>query len=120
MFAVYNCSWAIRRVFTTAGDHLNLRSGAGTGNTIVARLERGTLVTLLDGPRKEGGFVWWNVRAPDGTEGWAVERAAEEEQTLQLALLVGEDAIVSSDGRNVRGEPTLGSGMVFQLEDGAR
>jgi uncharacterized protein YgiM (DUF1202 family) len=53
-------------------------------------------------------------------EGWAVERV-ETEQTLQLALFTGEEALVTSapDLLNVRGEPNRSSDVVFQLEDGA-
>lgn len=62
-------------VNTTEGDNLNVRSGPGTGFQIVARVENGTRVTLLEGPRSAEGFVWWRMRLPDGKEGWAVESA---------------------------------------------
>lgn len=108
-------------VFTTEGDRLNLREGPGLTFEIVAKLERGTLVTLLEGPRKNDGYAWWNIELSDGTTGWAVERV-EEEQTLQLALQVLEDAFVNGDGEklNVRAEAARGATVVFQLEDGER
>ncbi len=108
-------------VYTTEGDRLNLREGPGLTFEIIAKLERGTLVTLLEGPRKNDGYAWWNIRLPDGTTGWAVERV-EEEQTLQLALQIGQDAFVNGDGEklNVRAEPTRSAAVVFQLDDGAR
>jgi len=108
-------------VYTTEGDRLNLREGPGLTFEIIAKLERGTLVTLLEGPRKNDGYAWWNIELPDGTTGWAVERV-EEEQTLQLALQILADAFVNGDGEklNVRAEPTRGAEVVFQLDDGAR
>jgi hypothetical protein len=107
-------------VFTTNGDRLNMRSEPSTNAAIVDRLELGELVTLLEGPYKEdGGYAWWRIRNDEGLEGWAVERV-ETEQTLQLALLTGEEALVTSapDLLNVRGEPTRSSDVEFQLEDG--
>lgn len=108
-------------VFTTEGDRLNLREGPGLNFEIVAKLERSTRVTLLEGPRKNDGYAWWNIELPDGTTGWAVERF-EEEQTLQMALQVGEDAFVNGDGQklNVRFEPLRSAAVAFQLEDGER
>lgn len=108
-------------VYTTEGDRLNLREGPGLDFEIVGRLERGTLVTLLEGPRKRDGYAWWRVRTEDGQEGWSVERV-EEEQTLQMALLTGEEAIVTSgeEKLNVRAQPARGGDLVVQIEDGTQ
>ncbi|GAB4530535.1 MAG: hypothetical protein OHK0046_51170 [Anaerolineae bacterium] len=119
-FATYNLFVdTLAEVYTTAGDRLNLRSGPGLDFEVTARLERGALVTLLEGPRKTDGYAWWNIRTEDGTTGWAVERA-DEEQTLQLALLVGENAVVYSPGErvNVRAEPARQGELLFQIDDG--
>jgi len=98
---------------------LNLRSGPGLDFDIIDTLERGELVTLADGPRKNDGYAWWRIVASDGTVGWAVERVGNE-QTLQLALLVGEYAVVTSgaDVLNVRTEPNTNAEISFHLEDG--
>lgn len=119
-FAQYNLYIDdVAEVFTTGNDRLNLRSGPGLDYEIVDKLERGERVTLLEGPRKESGYSWWRVRAADGAEGWAVERV-ETEQTLHLALTVGEDALVISGDEklNVRATPQRGADLLFQLEDG--
>lgn len=107
-------------VFTTAGDRLNLREGPGLDFEIVEKLDAGTLVTLIDGPRKADGYQWWRIRNDAGIEGWAVERV-DEEQTLQLALLVGEDAIVTTGGDklNVRSGAGTGNELAFQIDDGS-
>jgi hypothetical protein len=119
--AYYLYAGETAEVFTTEGDNLNVRSGAGTGFEIIARLPSGSRVTLLEGPYKEGGgYAWWLIRTSDGVEGYAVERV-ETEQTLQLALFNGEEAVVTSapDLLNVRENPTRSSDVIFQLEDGA-
>jgi uncharacterized protein YgiM (DUF1202 family) len=60
-------------VNTIDGDSLNLRSDTGVEYQIRAKLERGTEVTLLDGPVNADGYNWWLVREPNGVEGWIVD-----------------------------------------------
>lgn len=108
-------------VYTTEGDRLNLRAGPGLRFDILGKLDKGSLVTLLEGPYKQDGLAWWRVRAEDGSEGWAVERV-DEEQTLQLALVVGEDAVVvttDGDTLNVRSGAGRANDIVVQLPNGA-
>lgn len=113
----------IAEVYTTGGDTLNLREGPGIDFDILARLEPGALVTLLEGPRKNDndGYVWWRIRSEDGVEGWSVERA-DQEQTLQLALIVGEDAIISTGGDKLNMRDGAGTNfeLIAQLEEGSR
>ncbi len=107
------------RVFTTGGDSLNLRAGTSTESDILTKLENGTVVTLLEGPRKEEGYAWWKVRLADGSEGWAVERA-DEEQTLKPLMEVGGQALVfTTDRLNVRAEASTSAEIVTQLQPGA-
>jgi uncharacterized protein YgiM (DUF1202 family) len=107
-------------VFTTAGDRLNLRSGPGLSFDIIGKLDKGTIVTLLEGPRKADNYAWWRIRTPDGLEGWAVERV-EEEQTLQPTLTLGDEAVVattSGDNLNVRSAPGRDFEIIVKLENG--
>jgi len=60
---------------TTEGDRLNLRSGAGISFDVVAQVDDGTQVVLLEGPIPADGFTWWRVRLSDGRSGWVVQRA---------------------------------------------
>jgi len=108
-------------VYTTGGDRLNVRSGPGLDFEVVTQLEAGTLVTLFEGPRKVDGLAWWRVGDDAGNTGWAVERV-DEEQTLQLALLVGADAVVTTGGDklNVRTGAGTGNELAFQLDEGVR
>lgn len=43
------------------------------GAAEVALLPFGTVVSVLDGPRCNLGYVWWQVRLAGGTTGWAAE-----------------------------------------------
>lgn len=109
-FAVYNLAVNdLAVVFTTAGDRLNLRSGPGLSFDVVDKLQRDTTVRLLEGPRKAEGYAWWRIQTSDGLEGWAVERV-ETEQTLQPALAVGGEAVVTTtEGDSLRMRASAGT-----------
>ncbi len=69
------------RVFVM-DEGLKLRSGAGVQNRIIENLPSGTIVTIIGAPQRVGNLFWWQIRAPNGNEGWAVE-AVDGIQTLQ-------------------------------------
>jgi SH3-like domain-containing protein len=122
---------------TTEGDALNVRSGPGIGFAIVLKAQPGTVVTLQEGPTAADGFTWWRIRLPDGSEGWAVQEA-ENEQTLVpgagsytpdvpsganpsvgSALTIGDFAYVSVSGRidalRLRNAPTTSGGVIVLM-----
>ncbi len=90
---------------TTEGDSLNIRSGAGTAFAIVRKAAPGMVVTLLEGPTSGDGYVWWRLRLPDGTEGWAVESADNE-----ITLLPGAGAVTDSTSPDPSISSELGIG----------
>lgn len=69
------------RVQTTAGDTLNMRAGAGRSYPVIAQINAGQIVTLVQGPVAADGFIWWQIMLPTGVVGWSVE-AADGIQTL--------------------------------------
>lgn len=106
-------------VFTTEGDRLNMRSGPGLSFEIVHKLAKNTVVTLIEGPRKADGYVWWRIRTSDGLEGWSVERV-DDEQTLQPAIVAGGEAIVitGDEKLNMRADAGRSFDIVLRLDDG--
>lgn len=98
---------------------LNLRQGPNLGFDVIQELPSGTIVTLINGPRKYDGFVWWQVETEDGISGWAVEHIGDV-QTLQLALYAGRTAFVNTfrDGLNVRTEASTSADVLVQLSGG--
>ncbi len=52
-------------VIVNASSRANMRSGPGTGNAVVATLERGVVLELLE--RRQD---WVKVKHASGTEGW--------------------------------------------------
>lgn len=53
---------------------VSVRTEPRTAAPVVASVEAGTQVTLVDGPRLAAAFTWWQVRLADGTTGWIVAR----------------------------------------------
>jgi len=58
----------------TGGDALIVRIGAGTGFTIAGRVNTGSTVTLIEGPRVVRGVNWWRIQTEGGLDGWVAER----------------------------------------------
>lgn len=55
----------------TLGGGLNIREQPTTNSRTVASVKEGTTLVVLDGPKEADGYVWWQVRTPEGDEGWA-------------------------------------------------
>ncbi|MGJ3237244.1 MAG: SH3 domain-containing protein [Anaerolineae bacterium] len=68
-------------ITTTGGDRLNMRDNPGLDSTIIARVESGARVVVLDGPVLTDSFTWWQIRLSTGQVGWVVE-SADGVQTL--------------------------------------
>ncbi len=49
---------------------LNLREQPTTYAKIVGNAREGTALTVVAGPKEADGYTWWQVRTPDGKEGW--------------------------------------------------
>ncbi|MFQ6101781.1 MAG: protein kinase [Anaerolineae bacterium] len=60
-------------IVVTDGRLLNVRQAPGTDVAIITRVEPGTRLEVLDGPRMASGYTWWCVKLLDGTIGWAAE-----------------------------------------------
>lgn len=61
---------ALVLVVETGGAGLRLRELATTNAAVVTTVREGTVLTVLDGPEEADDYVWWQVRTPDGEEGW--------------------------------------------------
>jgi uncharacterized protein YgiM (DUF1202 family) len=59
-------------------DALRMRNSADLDARIVSLLPDGTRVQVIDGPRENDGFQWWQIRSPEGNVGWAVEIVGNE------------------------------------------
>ena len=56
------------------GVGLNLRAEPVVDpNNILELVQDGSVLEVIEGPQEAEDFVWWKLRSPSGTEGWAVE-----------------------------------------------
>jgi len=126
------------RIFTTAGDRANMRSGPGTNFSVVEQVANEAIVTVLEGPQNASGFTWWRVQTATNS-GWIVE-SADGLRVLQpygtvvvpptvappasppsaSGLFVGGFATVTTEGNNLnaRQQPSTNASIVTILKAG--
>ena len=54
----------------TVTESVNVRSGAGTGNSVVSSVSRGTSVQVIGHDFSDISDGWYQVRLSNGTTGW--------------------------------------------------
>ena len=52
---------------------LNVRTGAGTGYSVIGKVYDGAKGTITSGPRNANGYTWWKVRWNSSYHGWSVD-----------------------------------------------
>jgi hypothetical protein len=57
-------------VANTDGIGVSVRGGPSTDNIRLLLAPEGTLGLVIAGPEEGSGFIWWQLRLEDGTEGW--------------------------------------------------
>jgi uncharacterized protein YraI len=72
---------------TVRPDSLNLRYGPGSEYAIIAKLTRGTALSLLAIDNIPSNGLWVYARAADGTEGWALSDYLDVRADLVLDAL---------------------------------
>lgn len=66
-------------------DRLNVRSSPSISGTVVTTLSQGQELSILEGPEPGDGYVWYRVRAADGTfTGWSAYVIANTKALLPL------------------------------------
>ncbi|MCI0393819.1 MAG: SH3 domain-containing protein [Chloroflexi bacterium] len=59
-------------VANTENIGVSLRGGPSTDNIRLQTVPEGTVLLVIGGPEAGSNLTWWQVRLPDGTEGWVV------------------------------------------------
>ncbi len=57
-------------VTNTEDIGVSLRGGPSTDNIRLSLVPEGEGLLVIGGPEEGSGFIWWQVRLEDGTEGW--------------------------------------------------
>lgn len=58
------------KVANTENIGVSLRGGPSTDNIRLLLVPEGEALLVIGGPEEGGGFIWWQVRLEDSTEGW--------------------------------------------------
>jgi uncharacterized protein YraI len=99
-------------------DALNVRSGPGTGYTVIDTIVYGTNGLVVDGPVFANGYTWYELNYVGGTtDGWVAS------DFLALAstgggFAVGDIVAVDSGPLNVRSGPGTGYAVIDTLTAG--
>ncbi len=80
----------------------NLRSAAGTGNSVVAVLKTGDTLTITGGPSAAEGYTWYRATTESGSSGWVAG-----ELLGKTGWANGDVVTVTTDSLNVRSEAGL-------------
>jgi uncharacterized protein YraI len=94
-------------------NSLNLRSGAGTSNSILLSMPCGSLVAVVGGPSASPTAGWWNVRYA-GTTGWASGTYLVAEAAFDPAICSGG---VADGGVDASAPPGDSAGAPAEVTD---
>lgn len=104
-------------------ERVNMRTAAGTSNSVIAILVAGSTGTITGGPGNANGFVWWNVQTSAGT-GWVIEDALVEGTGTTPPptgeLPAGTEVRVNSNNLRMRSGPGTGNSVLAVLPTGAQ
>lgn len=105
--------WSAGTYVTTTTD-LNLRTGPGTGYSILTTYPAGTGATILGGPDAANGYEWYHVETSDTNVGWF----AGEFLTPGRTEPTGSRHRIFDGPLNLRSGPGLNSSIVTPLATG--
>jgi len=106
-------------VAVVTGKYVNVRSGPGTDHAVIKQAEKGTRLTALE--ELDG---WYQVRLPDGREGYLVDWLAELHRENPTASDEGRSDLelsavkITGNTVNVRQQPTTASAIIVKTERG--
>lgn len=87
-------------------DALRLRNQPSLAGGVIQLMPNTTPVTVIGGPTSADGFTWWQVRAADGTVGWAAEVIGSERVLQKGSAPVAAATAVPNGGGVVTIQPT--------------
>ena len=106
-------------------DSLNVREDVGTDKGIVTRIPTGTVVVLIESPKRAEGMRWWRVLLANGISGWVSEGTSDAPYLLAIEPepvgLGGRYTVfvASARGLNLRETPSSGGTRIETIVNGA-
>ncbi|HEV2128483.1 MAG TPA: SH3 domain-containing protein, partial [Thermomicrobiales bacterium] len=106
-------------VVQTTVSSANLRSKPSTSASIEARLDRGKVLTVIEGPTTNDGYTWYRVSG-EKSAGWlaTVTFARSSAPPPQRDYEPNARVEIAADLLNLRSEPGLWASVVARLPQG--
>ncbi len=104
-------------------DYVNLRSGAGTGNSVVKCLRENTKFTFVSTSPTNG---WYNIKLSDGTTGWVLgdyltaDKKQEEKKDDDTPSTSASTGYVNTDYVNLRKGAGTGNAVVTCMRENTK
>lgn len=109
---------------------VSVRADATMNAQVIGELRRATVVDVIGGPAQSFGetrfnvnFTWWQVAAPDGTQGWITETMFDEPTLIPLSAtepLAATDCVLTTiTGANIRSGPGTNFQQIASRSSGA-
>jgi uncharacterized protein YraI len=110
--------------FVVKDGPVNVRSAAGTGNTVVTALPTGATGSIAGGPVQASGYTWYRLQFSGGS-GWAAQDflrkgSVSVDPGVSGAFNLNDDTVVADGPVNMRASAGTSAAVVAQLADGAR
>ncbi len=106
-------------VKVTAG--LYLRTGAGSGYSVITTMPTGTVCTVVSGPTVANGYSWYKLSTPYG-QGWAageyLAKTSGGTTPPPVATFVAGDKVKVTAGLYLRTGPGTGYGVIVTMPTG--
>lgn len=98
---------------------VNLRSGAGTGNSVITELASGVVGTVYEGPIYNGGNAWYRL-ATDFANGWAAADFLYPDPPVPWrdGWYMANEGIQMIDSARLRRVPSVSGDVVANLDVG--
>jgi hypothetical protein len=106
-------------------DSLNVREDAGTDKGVVTRIPTGTVVILIESPKRVEGARWWRILLSNGISGWVSEGTFDAPYLLAIEPApVGLGGrytvfVASARGLNMRETPSSTGTRIETIVNGA-
>lgn len=109
--------FAVGDIVVVDSASLNVRSGPGTGYTVIDTLSSGDQGVVLDGPVSADGYTWYQINySYGGYSGWVAGEYLSYAGGSGFAI--GENVTVATNGLNVRSGPGTDYAVIDTLNDG--
>ena len=92
---------------------VNMRSGAGTGYSVILTLANNQAVKVTGTPTNANGYVWYPVQTIGGANGYVVE------DFFQGGIYTGDYGTVEDGPLNLRSSASSSGSIITTLPDGA-